>query len=108
MAKVELFRQSKGPIELKNFELYQAEWVQFYDKVIAKYGTNVEFMPVVEKLLNRKELRLIKKYNSPVFVEIPKSKKALQNICKLYGSPIMFAERTDGKGVVGIIMDQLS
>jgi len=108
MSKIELFRQSKGPIELENYVKYQAEWVAFYDKVMAKYGTNFENMERVEHILSRKETYLIKKYNHPVHIEMPKSKKAFQALCKKYGSPIMIAERMDGKGIVAIIMDTLS
>lgn len=108
MSKIELFRQSKGPIELENYVKYQAEWVAFYDKVMTKYGTNIEHMERIERILNKKESYLIKKYNSSVHIALPKSKKAFQALCKKFGSPIMLAERTDGKGIVAIIMDQLS
>jgi hypothetical protein len=106
--KIELFRQSKGPIEIEDYKKYQAEWTSFYDKVLAKFGTNVEHMERVEQLLNRRETRLIKKYNSPVIIDVPKSEKAIKALCAKYGSPIMMAERTDGKGIVAIIMDELA
>ena len=106
-SKVQMFRQSKGPVKLEDFEKYQKEWTNTYDKLIKRYGTNFEHVEKVQKLLDLKEAKLIKKYNQPIWIELPTTTAEYIELCQKYGAPLMAAERVDGNGIVFVIMDEL-
>jgi hypothetical protein len=102
--KIELFRQSKAPVDLEAYAGYQADWVKFFDAVMNKHSQDMER---VHKLLEKGELRLNKKHNKKVEIEFPKHELELYDLCEKYKVPIMFAQRADGKGLVAILMDEL-
>jgi hypothetical protein len=104
MAKVQLFRQSKNPVNLEDYKAYQEDWVKYFDSVQAKYSLDME---KTHKMLEYGEKKLIKKYNKTVLIELPKTNKKIKELCQQFGAPIMFAERQDGAGIVAIIMDEL-
>ena len=104
MSKIELFRSSKAPVKLENYALYTADWVKFYDAVLAKYGQDMEKVHV---LLEKGEKRLNRKYNGKVEIDYPADEAALNALCEEYKVPIMFAQRVDGKGLVAVIMDDM-
>ncbi len=105
--KVELFRESKAPVEFENYEKYQADWVKFYDAVEAKYIKDPQKKDYdkAKALLDYGESKLTKKYNNKVEIDFPMSADDLDELCEKYKVPIMFAQKADGSGLVGIIMD---
>lgn len=102
MSQIELFRQSKAPVKLENYQLYQEAWVKYFDAVMSKHGQDMER---VHKLLEKGELRLNRKYNGKVLVDYPATEEQLNALCEEYKVPIMFAQRADGKGIVAVLMD---
>lgn len=105
--KIELFRESKAPVEIENYEKYQADWVRFYDAVEAKYIKDPQKKDYdkAQALLNYGELRLTKKYNGKVEIDFPETVEALDELCERFRVPIMFAQKADGSGLVAIVMD---
>jgi hypothetical protein len=101
-SKIELIRESKAPVKLENYKLYQDDWIKFFDAVMAKYALDMEKIHVV---LERGEKRLNRKYSGKVEIEFPLSEESLTALCEEYKVPIMFAQRMDGKGLVAVIMD---
>lgn len=102
MSQIELFRESKAPVNLENYKLYQEDWVKFFDAVMAKHGQDME---KVHKLLEKGEARLNRKYKGKVLVDYPATPEALNALCEEYRVPIMFAQRSDGTGIVAVLMD---
>jgi hypothetical protein len=102
VSQIELFRQSKSPVKLENYQLYQEAWVKFFDAVMAKHGQDME---KIHKLLEKGEARLNRKYNGKVLIDYPATEEQLNALCDEYKVPIMFAQRADGKGIVGVLMD---
>lgn len=102
MSKIELFRQSKAPVDLEAYAGFQSDWVKFFDAVMAKHGQDMER---THKLLEKGELRLNKKHNKKVEIDFPANETELNDLCEKYKTPIMFAQRADGSGLVAIIMD---
>ena len=100
--KIELFRESKAPVDIDAYSNYQSDWVKFFDSVQAKYGTNMEKM---HKLLEYGENKKNKKHNKKVEIDFPNTATELEALCDKYKVPIMFAQRVDGKGLVGVLMD---
>jgi hypothetical protein len=102
MSKIELFRQSKAPVNLESYEAYQSDWVKYYDAVMSKYALDME---KIHKMLDYGELKLNKKHNKKVEIDFPSTPEAIDELCTQYGVPVMFAQRTDGKGLILLLMD---
>lgn len=115
--KVKIFRYSGTPIDVEAKALYDADWKRVYDlaeqkadKIFNKSTgslTRVPKMIVLQRLLKYAERLLLKKYNVSVEVELPKSQKAWAALVAKYQAPILVAQRSDSKGNVLIIMDEM-
>ena len=102
--KLKLFRKSGMPVNLSDREAYDVAWKAFYDKVAAKAGLD---MMKMHRMLRYGERQLVRAFNKEVEVEMPRSTKGLVKLIESYeDTPIMIARTQDGKGVVGILMDE--
>lgn len=118
MKKLTLFRESGSPVDPTLQEAYQEEYRTFYDKCEAKadkiFQKNtgvlnrrlVPKMIILQRLLQYGERSLMRKYSGSNEVELPKSAKGWSELLARYhDTPIMIAKRSDGKGIVLVLMD---
>lgn len=112
-----ILRQSGKPTKPEAIEAYNAEWPLLYDKIQERvkelstresgYLQRVPSHLISERMCNFIERQLFKKHAVDVYVSVPKSAKAWQELTNEYGSPVLVAEKIDRSGMVLIIMDQL-
>jgi len=106
MAKKELtlYRKSGMPVDLSDREIYNVEWQAFYDKAAARAMLD---MLKLQRFLSFGERILTKKHNKEVVVPFPTTDMAWKKLINQYeDTPIMIARTTDGKRVIGVIMDE--
>jgi len=108
--KVTLVRASGRPVNIDNIQAYEQEFRTQYDKVLAHVGVNEQSImnedtgTRINKLLNRIQKILLKKYPVQEEVQLPKSQRAWSKLVAQVG-PVAVATRLDKAGVALVIMD---
>ena len=117
MSKLLIVRQSGRPVSEEAQQKYDAEFRIMYDAceeraklIAAKPNSRIKAttMAVLQRLLRYAERQLFKRHATNIYVSLPRSEKAWTALIAGYEDvPIMVARRTNGKGVVMVLMDTL-
>lgn len=103
--KLKLYRQSGNPVNLEDRDGYDKEFKAMYDRCAERAKLD---MLKMNRMVSFCERQLVRKWNKEVIIEVPQSKKKMAELLAKYEDvPIMIARTTDGKDLVGILMDQL-
>lgn len=105
MAKIKLVRQSGNPVDLDTYKKFQEEYVRAADKINERFALD---MKKSQRMYRYLDFAMKKKYTNEAIIDIPTTKKQIRALCIQYGCPITFAVTIDGKGVIALLMDDLS
>lgn len=107
---VQICRASGRPVNMENIEKYETEFKALYDKAMLKVGINEKSLineetgVRINKLLNRLQRILLRKYPTTEDMALPTTEQAWLDLVKQKG-PIAIASRTDKQGVALVVMD---
>lgn len=105
MAKIKLVRTSGNPVELNTYALFQEEYVKHADNINERFALDMKKSQRAYRYL---DYIMKKKYTNEAEISIPTSKKQIRDLCIKYGCPVTFAVTIDGKGIIALLMDDLS
>ena len=103
LKKIKFLRQSGLPVDMSEFDEFEKEWKDRYDKMMKELSGN---MPLFSQKLDELETELKGKYTIQKEVEVPRYAKGWKSLIEEFGFGIMLGTDTETGDLVAIIMDQ--
>lgn len=103
-SEIRVFRQSNMPVRVADYTAYQEAFAATSDAIMERAKLNME---KAQRMYRYMERQLLRKYSNEVKISLPVNEDDIRRMLVEYGTPVTFAQTTDGNEIVVMLMDEL-